>query len=94
MKGHVIAQVNIDLQCAHGQEGAGETSSSFDNSVVNDNLDNLIAMPYEDDQQCFQISEDQDCHSDFSCFKMLFQEDKNNLAKQNRKYYLLYLKMR
>jgi len=58
---------------------------SFDNSVVNDNLDNLIAMSYEDDQQCFKISEDQDCHSDFSCFKMLFQEDKNHLSKTKHK---------
>jgi len=40
----------------------------FDNSVVSDNL---IAMSYEYDQQCFQISEDQgieDCHSSFLCF--------------------------
>ena len=27
LKGHVPAQVNTDLQCAHGQEGDGETSS-------------------------------------------------------------------
>ena len=31
----------------------------------------LIAMPYEYEQQCFQITEDQgieDCHSCFSCY--------------------------
>ena len=39
--------------------------------------DNLIAMSYEDDQQCFQISEDQaieDCHSSFSCFSCYFKK--------------------
>ena len=39
-----------------------------ENSSFNHNLDSLIAMSYEDDQQCFQVSEDQDCHSDFSCY--------------------------
>ena len=28
LHGHVTAQVNTDLQCAHGQEGEGGTSSS------------------------------------------------------------------
>jgi len=44
--------------------------------VVNDNL---IAMSYENNQQCFQISQYQgieDYQSNFSCFEMLFQEDK------------------
>ena len=39
--------------------------------------DNLIAMSYEDDQRCFQISEDQgieDCHSGFSCFSCYFKK--------------------
>jgi len=53
--------------------------------VVNHNLDSLIAMSYEDDQQCFQVSEDQDCHSDFLCFEMLFQEDKTCLSKRKHK---------
>ena len=48
--------------------------SSFNNSVVNHNLDSLISMSYEDDQQCFQVSEDQDCHSDFSCFSCYFKK--------------------
>lgn len=50
--------------------------------------DNLIAMSYEDDRQCFQISEDRgikDCHSGFSCFEMLFQEDNNHLSKTKKK---------
>ena len=50
--------------------------------------DNLIAMSYEDDQQCFQISKDQgneDCHSGFSCFEMLFQEENNHLNKIKQK---------
>jgi len=58
---------------------------SFDNSVVNDNFN---SMSYEDDQQCFQISEDQgneDCHSGFSCFEMLFQEENNRLSKRKEK---------
>ena len=59
--------------------------SSFNNSVVNHNLDSLIAMSYEDDQQCFQVSEDQDCHSNFSCFEMLFQEDNTCLSKRKQK---------
>jgi len=59
--------------------------SSFNNSVVNHNFDSLIAMSYEDDQQCFQVSEDQDCHSDFPCFEMLFQEDKTCLSKRKQK---------
>ena len=45
-------------------------------------------MSYEDDQQCFQISEDQgikDCHSGFSCFKMLFHEDNQCLRKRKQK---------
>ena len=43
---------------------------------------NLVAMSYEDDQQCIQIAEDQgieDCDSDFSshvsCLEFLFQEE-------------------
>ena len=58
---------------------------SCDNSVENDNL---VAMSYEDDLQCFQISEDQrieDCHLGFSCFEMLFQEDNNCLSKRKQK---------
>jgi len=35
LNAHVLAQVNTDLQCAHGQEGDGETSSS---SEKDDNL--------------------------------------------------------
>ena len=45
-------------------------------------------MSYEDDQQCFQISEDQgikDCHSGFSCFKMLLHEDNHCLSKRKQK---------
>jgi len=60
---------------------------SFNNSVVNDPLDSMIAMSYEDDQQCFQILEDQgikDCHSGFSCLEMLFQEDNNCLSKRKQ----------
>ena len=48
--------------------------SSFNNSVI---TDNLIAMSYEDDQQCFQISEDQgikDCHSAFYVLKCYFMK--------------------
>ena len=44
--------------------------------------DNLVAMSYEDDQQCIQFTEDQgieDYHSDFyshfSCLEFLFQEE-------------------
>lgn len=59
--------------------------SSFNNSVVNDNL---VAMSYEDDQQCFQISEDQgdkDSQSGSSCLEMLFQEDNTCLRKRKQK---------
>jgi len=63
--------------------------------------DNLVAMSYEDDQQCIQILEEQgieDCHSYFfshiSCFELLFQEDNYCFGKKNKKYYLLCLKMR
>ena len=31
LKGHVTTQANAGLHCAHGQEGVGETSSSFEN---------------------------------------------------------------
>ena len=31
LKGHVTAQANASFQCAHGQEGVGEASSTFEN---------------------------------------------------------------
>ena len=36
LKGHVTAQANAGLQCAHGQEGVGEASSTFES---NDSLE-------------------------------------------------------
>ena len=47
-------------------------------SSFNHDLDSLIAMSYEDDRQCFQVSEDQDCHSEF-------QEAKTCLSKRKPK---------
>ena len=60
------------IQPAHEQQDEIFVQVS-ENSSFNHNLDSLIAMSYEDDQQCFHVSEDQDCHSDFSCFSCYFK---------------------
>ena len=54
LKGHVIAQANAGLQCAHGQEGVGETSSTFENDdnfeirFIDQRID--IVFLHEDDR--------------------------------------------
>jgi len=72
------------MQSFHGKQDEIFVQVS-EKSSFNHNLDSLIAMSYEDDQQCFQVLEDRDCHSDFSCFEMLFQEDKTCLSKRKQK---------
>lgn len=44
LHGHAIAQVNTDMQCAHGQEGDGGTSSSAEknDSPVNSFIDQQV----------------------------------------------------
>ena len=44
LNSHVPAQVNVDLQCAHGQEGDGGTSSSSekDDSLVSSFIDQQV----------------------------------------------------
>ena len=68
MHNSVVNDINVSFEVC-------EQSEVF--PLMTDECDkkhnNLVSMSYEDDQQCFQISEDReikDCHSGFSCYFM------------------------
>ena len=75
LKGHVIAQAKADLQCTHGQESAGEISSSFENddglviSFIDQQTDNIFfhkddkAVTFDNLEDCFLFKNDLD-HED------------------------------
>ena len=69
LKGHVTAQAKADLQCTHGQESVGETSSSFENddglviSFIDQQTDNIFF--HEDDKVVMF-----DNLEDFFCLRM------------------------
>ena len=70
LKGHITAQANADLQCAHGQKGVGETSFSFENdnsleiSFIDQQTDNIFfheddkAVMFDDLEDCFLFKND------------------------------------
>ena len=75
LKGHITAQTNLGLQCAHGQEGVGETSSSFENddglviSFIDQQTNNIFfhkddkAVMFDNLEDCFLFKCDLD-HED------------------------------
>jgi len=72
LKGHVTAQAKADLQCPHGQESVGETSSSFENddglviSFIDQQKDNIFfheddkAVMFDNLEDCFLFKNDLD----------------------------------
>ena len=72
LKGHVTAQAKADLQCPHGQESVGETSSSLENddglviSFIYEQTDNISfheddkAIMFDNIEDCFLFKNDLD----------------------------------
>ena len=72
LKGLVTTQAKADLQCTHGHESVGETSSSFENddslviSFIDQQTDNIFfheddkAVMFDDLEDCFLFKNDLD----------------------------------